>query len=162
LAKGELGIEPATFQLFFLNCYFPPSPSQLREEVRQARSLASDRSDLQARLDEAGRRACQLEREAGERASQATDRHREEARGALRGLEQRLAGALRDAQQSQAELAALEATLGLLHLREVGRDEPRSQWFTLDGILHLLFSSVIPTVMPRISRTRVKCYLILH
>ncbi|CAL8346074.1 unnamed protein product [Merluccius merluccius] len=97
--------------------------SQLREEVRQARSLSSDRSDLQARLDEAGRRTSLLERELGERAAQATERlcllrELDELRGTRHGLEQRLAEGLRDARQSQAELASLEAVLALLHLRE--------------------------------------------
>ena len=109
----------------------PPSPSQLREEVLQARALSSDRSGLQALLEQAGRRSSQLERELGERerelgeqAAQASERPRllrelEEVRGARHALEQRLAQCLQDGQQSQAELAGLEAILALLHLREV-------------------------------------------
>ncbi|KAJ3595534.1 hypothetical protein NHX12_004837 [Muraenolepis orangiensis] len=97
--------------------------SQLSEEVRQARSLSSEHSDLQARLVEASRQTSHLERELGERAAQAPDRLRlfqelEEVRGTRHCLEQRLAQGLREAQQSQAELASLEAILALLHLRE--------------------------------------------
>ena len=115
-----------------LSSLSPPSPSQLRGEVQQARALSSERSGLQALLDQAGRRTSQLERELGERerqlgerAAQASERPRllrelEEARGARHALEQRLAQGVQDAQQSQAELAGLGAILALLHLREVG------------------------------------------
>ncbi|KAM6948763.1 LOW QUALITY PROTEIN: coiled-coil domain-containing protein 18 [Aplochiton taeniatus] len=101
---------------------------RLKEETVQARTLTAERSDLQTRLEEAGRRASSLERELRERAVEAREmgalhREVEDLRALAQSQEHRVAQSQREAQQSQAELASLEAILALLHLRE-GNDGP--------------------------------------
>lgn len=70
--------------------------------------------------EEAGRKTSQLERQLRERGT--GGRELEELRAASQSQEQRVAQSHREAQQSQAELASLEAILALLHLREVESD----------------------------------------
>lgn len=98
--------------------------SQLKEEVRQAKSSAAERSDLQAQLEEAGRRASHLEQQLVERAADCRElaslrRELEDLQTLTQSQEQTVAQSHREAQRSQAELASLEAILALLHLREV-------------------------------------------
>nr|XP_020471831.1 coiled-coil domain-containing protein 18 isoform X2 [Monopterus albus] len=97
--------------------------SQLREEVRQAKCLITQRSDLQAQLEEAEGRALHLEGQLVERGAECRElaslrRELENLRGLSQSQEQRVAQSHRDAQQCQVELASLEAILALLHLRE--------------------------------------------
>nr|XP_020442116.1 uncharacterized protein LOC109951779 [Monopterus albus] len=112
----------------WLTCVIPDlSPclpcSQLREEVRQAKCLITQRSDLQAQLEEAEGRALHLEGQLVERGAECRElaslrRELENLRGLSQSQEQRVAQSHRDAQQCQVELASLEAILALLHLRE--------------------------------------------
>lgn len=102
--------------------------SQLKEEVRQAKCSAAERSDLQAQLEEARRQASLLEGQLVERGVECRElaslrRELEDLRTLTQSQEQRVAQSHREAQQSQAELSSLEAILALLHLREV--DEHR-------------------------------------
>ncbi|XP_062284878.1 coiled-coil domain-containing protein 18 isoform X1 [Scomber scombrus] len=97
--------------------------SKLKEEMKQAKSSAAERSALQAQLEEAGRRASYLEQQLVERAAECREttsvrRELEDLRTLTQSQEQRVAQSHIEAQQSQAELASLEATLALLHLRE--------------------------------------------
>lgn len=111
-------------------CTIPHLPpllplSHLNDEVRQANSLAAERSELQAQLEETRRRASYMERVLSERGAECRElaslrRELEELRTLSQSQEQRAAQCHREAQQSRAELASLEATLALLHLREVG------------------------------------------
>ncbi|KAF3858777.1 hypothetical protein F7725_011978 [Dissostichus mawsoni] len=126
--------------------------SQLTEEARQARSAAAG---LQAQLEEAGRKALHLERQLTERgaefrelASLRTDL--ENLRTLTQRQEQSLVQSQREAQQSQreaqqreAELAGLEATLTLLHLREVQKSTiHKSQcWCGGDAVCQALHAS---------------------
>ena len=98
--------------------------SELKEEVKQTKSSAAEHSALQAKLEEAGRRASYLEQQLVERAAECREmasvrRELEDLRTLSQSQEQRVAQSHREAQQSQAELASLEGTLALLHLREV-------------------------------------------
>uniref|UniRef100_A0A4W6FE73 Coiled-coil domain containing 18 n=1 Tax=Lates calcarifer TaxID=8187 RepID=A0A4W6FE73_LATCA len=97
--------------------------SQLKEEVRQGKCSAAERSDLQAQLEEARRRASLLEGQLVERGVECRElaslrRELEDLRTLTQSQEQRVAQSHREAQQSQAELSSLEAILALLHLRE--------------------------------------------
>ncbi|XP_053185559.1 coiled-coil domain-containing protein 18 [Scomber japonicus] len=97
--------------------------SELKEEVKQTKSSAAEHSALQAKLEEAGRRASYLEQQLVERAAECREmasvrRELEDLRTLSQSQEQRVAQSHREAQQSQAELASLEGTLALLHLRE--------------------------------------------
>ncbi|XP_061588611.1 coiled-coil domain-containing protein 18 isoform X2 [Cololabis saira] len=94
--------------------------SQLQEKVRNVKATAAD---LQSQAEESRRKSSEMERQLAERTAectQATSLCRE--LGNLRALnhsqEQRLAQSHREAEQSQAELAGLEATLALLHVRQ--------------------------------------------
>ncbi|XP_044076253.1 coiled-coil domain-containing protein 18 isoform X2 [Siniperca chuatsi] len=96
--------------------------SQLKEEVRQAKSAASG---LQAQLEEAGRKALHLDRQLMERGVECRElvslrKELEDLQTLTQSQEQRVAQSHRETQQSQAELASLEALLALLHLREGG------------------------------------------
>lgn len=98
-------------------------PIQLKEEVRKAKSEATR---LQAPMEEMEQKALQLERQLKEQEAKcresASIRKELEDLGTLtRSQEQRVDQSHREAQQSQAELASLEAILALLHLREVER-----------------------------------------
>lgn len=92
------------------------SPSKLKEEVKQFEAVAAN---LQAQIEEAGRKASHLERQLAERG--AACRELENLRAVTHSQEQRVAQSQKEAQQSQTELASLEAVLALLHLREVER-----------------------------------------
>ncbi|XP_068458861.1 coiled-coil domain-containing protein 18 [Clinocottus analis] len=94
--------------------------SQLKEEGRQVKSAAAG---LQAQLEDAGQKVLHLERQLMERGAEI--REQASLRKELENLhtltesqEQRVAQSHREAQQSQAELASLDAILSLLHLRE--------------------------------------------
>lgn len=89
-------------------------PSQLKEEVRQAKSTATG---LRAQMEETEQKALLLERQLKEQGAKC--RELEDQRTLTQSQEQRVAQSHREAQQSQAELASLEAILALLHLREV-------------------------------------------
>lgn len=89
-------------------------PSQLKEEVRQAKSAATG---LRAQMEETEQKALLLERQLKEQGAKC--RELEDQRTLTQSQEQRVAQSHREAQQSQAELASLEAILALLHLREV-------------------------------------------
>ena len=89
--------------------------------MRQAKATAAD---LQAQAKETGQKASHLERqlvERGEECREMASLHRnlEELRTQTHRQEQRVTQSHREAQQSQSELASLEAILDLLHLREV-------------------------------------------
>lgn len=88
--------------------------------------MAPERSDLQAQLEEAGQRASHLGRQLMEREAECREmaslrRELENLHVLTQSQERRVAQSLREAQQSQVELASLEAILALLHLREVER-----------------------------------------
>uniref|UniRef100_A0A8D3A116 Coiled-coil domain containing 18 n=1 Tax=Scophthalmus maximus TaxID=52904 RepID=A0A8D3A116_SCOMX len=115
--KEEVGMKCTTLQRE--NAEQSQTISELREEVREAKCLAAERSDLQTQLEEARRRASLLERQFAEsRESASLRRELEDLRTLTLNQEQRVAQSHREAQQSQAELSSLEATLALLHLRE--------------------------------------------
>lgn len=100
------------------------SCSQQKEELRQARCLATEHSDLQAQLEETKQQASRLKRQLVEQEAECRElasvrRELEELRGLTQSQEQRLTQSLREAQQSRVELASLETILSLLHLREV-------------------------------------------
>lgn len=84
--------------------------------MQQAKDAAAD---LRAQVEDAGRKASELERQLVERG--AASRELQELQTLTRSQEQRVTQSLREAQQKQAELASLEAILALLHLREVNR-----------------------------------------
>ncbi|CAB1429621.1 unnamed protein product [Pleuronectes platessa] len=97
--------------------------SQLKEELREAKCLAVERSDLLTQLEEARRRASILDRQLAEQAAGCREqasllRELQELRALTQSQEQRVAQSHREAQQRQAELSSLEAALALLHLRE--------------------------------------------
>ncbi|XP_075954725.1 coiled-coil domain-containing protein 18 isoform X1 [Anarhichas minor] len=94
--------------------------SQLKEEGRQVKSAAAG---LQTQLEEAGQKVLHLERQLIERGAEFRElaslrKELEKLRTLTQSQEQRDAQSHREAQQSQAELAGLEAILSLLHLRE--------------------------------------------
>ncbi|XP_069568595.1 coiled-coil domain-containing protein 18 isoform X1 [Brachyistius frenatus] len=94
--------------------------SQLKEEVRQAQSKDDV---LRSQIEEAGRIASNLERQLKERGAECREmsslrRELEDLRTLTRTQEQQVAQSHKEAQQSQAELASLDAVLALLHLRE--------------------------------------------
>ncbi|KAA8587730.1 hypothetical protein FQN60_016592 [Etheostoma spectabile] len=94
--------------------------SQLKEEGRQAKSAAAG---LQAQLEEARQKALHLEQQLMERGAELRElaslrKELESLQTVNQSQEQRVVQSHREAQQSQAELASLEATLALLHLRE--------------------------------------------
>ncbi|CAJ1071872.1 coiled-coil domain-containing protein 18 [Xyrichtys novacula] len=94
--------------------------SRLKEEVRQAESAAAG---LQVQLEEARQKVIHLERRLKEQASECRElaslrKELKELRDLTQTQEQRVAQSHREAQQSQTELASLEAALRLLHLRE--------------------------------------------
>lgn len=96
------------------------------EELRQTKCLVAERSDLQAQLEESGQRASHLERQLMEREAECRElaflrRELQNLQVLTQSQEQKVAQSLREAQQSQVELASLEAILALLHLREVER-----------------------------------------
>lgn len=100
------------------------SHSELKEEMKQIKSSAAECSDLQAQLQEAGRRASCLEQQLMACAVECKEmaslrRELEDLRTLTQSQEQRVDQSHREAQQNQAELASLEAILALLHLREV-------------------------------------------
>lgn len=100
--------------------------SQLKDELRQTKCLAAERSDLKAQLGEAGQRASHLERQLMDREAECRElaslrRELENLQVLTQSQEQKVAQSLREAQQTQVELASLEAILALLHLREVER-----------------------------------------
>lgn len=108
-----------------LICIVSPrlSRSQLTEEVKQFKAAAAS---LQAQIEEAGHKASHLERQLMERGAECRDvaslrRELEDLRTVTHSQEQKVAQSQKEAQQSQTELAGLEAILALLHLREVGR-----------------------------------------
>lgn len=108
-----------------LICIVSPrlSRSQLTEEVKQFKAAAAS---LQAQIEEAGHKALHLERQLMERGAECRDvaslrRELEDLRAVTHSQEQKVAQSQKEAQQSQTELAGLEAILSLLHLREVGR-----------------------------------------
>ncbi|MEQ2194160.1 hypothetical protein XENOCAPTIV_024643, partial [Xenoophorus captivus] len=97
--------------------------SQLHEEIRQTKAAAAH---LQAQLDQVGRKASQLEQQLSERGAECREmaslcREVEELRTLTRSQEQKVAQSHREAEQSQAELASMEAILTLLHQQEVGK-----------------------------------------
>ncbi|XP_061150911.1 coiled-coil domain-containing protein 18 [Syngnathus typhle] len=97
--------------------------SQLKEDVRQAKTLAAECSDLQAKLEDAGRRSSDLQRQLTERNAECGElitlrKELEDLRTLTKNQELCLAHSNRATQQSQAEAASLEAILSLLHLRE--------------------------------------------
>ncbi|XP_062413840.1 coiled-coil domain-containing protein 18, partial [Pungitius pungitius] len=90
--------------------------SQLKEEVKCA-------AGLQAQLEEAGQKVVHLERQLVERGAEFRElaslrKELENLRTLTRSQEQKVSQSQGEAQQSQAELASLEAILSLLHLRE--------------------------------------------
>uniref|UniRef100_A0A3Q4M603 Coiled-coil domain containing 18 n=1 Tax=Neolamprologus brichardi TaxID=32507 RepID=A0A3Q4M603_NEOBR len=96
--------------------------SQLTEEVKQFKTAAAS---LQAQIEEAGHKASHLERQLMERGAECRDvaslrRELEDLRAVTHSQEQKVAQSQKEAQQSQTELAGLEAILALLHLREAG------------------------------------------
>ena len=87
--------------------------------------MAAEKADLEACLEEARRRASRMERELDERSAEGKElaslrKELDELRALSQTQEQRVAQSHRESQQSQAELASLEAILALLHLKEVG------------------------------------------
>lgn len=93
----------------------------MMEEVRQAKSAAAGH---QAQLEETERKAFHLERQLKERGAECRElaslrKELEDVRTLAQSQEQRMNQSHREAQQSQADLASLEAILALLHLREV-------------------------------------------
>ncbi|XP_061797230.2 coiled-coil domain-containing protein 18 [Nerophis lumbriciformis] len=97
--------------------------SQLKEEVSLTETLAAQHSDLQAKLEDAGRRSSDLRRQLIERSAECRQlvslrKEVEDLRTLAKNQEQCLAQSHRAAQQSQAENASLEAIISLLHLRE--------------------------------------------
>ncbi len=109
-----------------VNTNLPPRlpPSQLKEEVRQAKSAAAG---LQDQLEEAGQKALHLERQRLEQGAECRKlaflhKELEDLRTLNQSQEQRVAQSHREAQQSQTELTSLEAILALLHLREVEKN----------------------------------------
>ncbi|XP_061775837.1 coiled-coil domain-containing protein 18 isoform X2 [Nerophis ophidion] len=97
--------------------------SQLKEEVSLTETLAAQHSDLQAKLEDAGRRSSDLRRQLIERSAECRElvslrKEVEDLRTLAKNQEQCLAQSHRAAQQSQAENASLEAIISLLHLRE--------------------------------------------
>lgn len=100
-----------------------PSFSQLMEKLRQATAATAG---LQAQIEEAGRKTSHLEQQVAERGAEYREvtslrRELENLRTLTHSQEQRVAHCQKEAQQSQAELASLEAILALLHVKEVGR-----------------------------------------
>ncbi|XP_058484472.1 coiled-coil domain-containing protein 18 isoform X2 [Solea solea] len=90
--------------------------SQLREEVREAKCLAAEHSDLQNQLKESRKQVLLLERQLEEHRAECREqaslrRELENLRSLTQSQDQRVG-------QSQAELSSLEAILALLHLRE--------------------------------------------
>ncbi|KAM9789151.1 coiled-coil domain-containing protein 18 [Neosynchiropus ocellatus] len=97
--------------------------SQLMVEVRQAKTCASERSDLQTQLEETKKQASYLdlqlrEKNADSRELVSLRREVEHLRTLTKNQEQQVTQSLKDAQQCRAELNSLEAILSLLHLRE--------------------------------------------
>ncbi|XP_060899410.1 coiled-coil domain-containing protein 18 [Labrus mixtus] len=95
--------------------------SRLQEGVRQAESVAAG---FKAQLEEAGRKALYLEGRLKEQGAECRElaslrKQLEELQTLTHTQEHRVTQSHREAQQSQAELASLEAALALLHLREV-------------------------------------------
>ncbi|XP_054625230.1 coiled-coil domain-containing protein 18 isoform X1 [Dunckerocampus dactyliophorus] len=96
---------------------------QLKEEVRQTKTLAAKHSEVQAQLEDAGRRSADLWRQLIERSAECKElvslrKELEDLRTLIKNQEQCLAHSHRAAQQSQAETVSLEAIISLLHLRE--------------------------------------------
>ncbi|KAM9719760.1 coiled-coil domain-containing protein 18 isoform 1-T1 [Menidia menidia] len=94
--------------------------SQMQGEARQAEATAAK---LRVQAEEAGRKALHLEQQLAEQNAQRREtgslyRELEELRALTRSQEQRVTQSHKEAQQSQSELACLEAILKLLHLRE--------------------------------------------
>lgn len=104
--------------------------------------MAADRSDLQAQLEGAERRASHLERELGARVAECRElaslqRELNDLRALTQSQEQRVAQSHREAQQSKAELASLEAILALLHRQEVG-SHGHTCGHIYDGFIHIV------------------------
>lgn len=93
----------------------------LNEEVRQSKSAAAG---LLAQMKEMEQKAVDAERQLKEQGAKCRElsclRNKlEELQSMTQSQEQIVAQSRKEAQQSQAELASLEAILTLLHLREV-------------------------------------------
>ncbi|XP_077393979.1 coiled-coil domain-containing protein 18 [Festucalex cinctus] len=97
--------------------------SQLKDDVRDAKTSAAEYSDLQGQLEDAKRRNSDLRSQLTERIAECRElvslrKELEDLRTLTKNQEVCLAQSNRATQQSQAETASLEAILSLLHLRE--------------------------------------------
>lgn len=102
----------------------PLTPSQLKEDLRQAKSAALG---LKAQVEDMEQKILLLDGQLKEQGGKCKElasirRQLEDQRALTQSQEQKVAQSLREAQQSQAELESLQAILSLLHLREVRRN----------------------------------------
>ncbi|XP_047223128.1 coiled-coil domain-containing protein 18 [Girardinichthys multiradiatus] len=116
--KEELGMKFSVLERE--NAAKDQTISQLHEEIRQTKAAAAH---LQAQLDQVGQKASLLEQQLSERGAECRAmaslcREVEELRTLTRSQEQKVAQSHREAEQSQAELASMEAILALLHQQE--------------------------------------------
>lgn len=108
--------------------------------------MAAERSDFQTKLEEAAQRASHLQRQLVEREAECREqgplrRQLEDLRVLTQSQEQKVAQSLREAQQSQVELASLEAILALLHLREVERHGINTLTLSFVFVCHMILQS---------------------
>lgn len=102
----------------------PLTPSQLKEDLRQAKSAALG---LKAQVEDMEQKILLLDGELKEQGGKCRElaslrRQLQDQRALTQSQEQKVAQSLREARESRAELESLQAILSLLHLREVRRN----------------------------------------